>query len=183
MRTKTNITFRTEWLDAIENLDESLQLAVFKAVANYIKDGTEIPLKSRDAQAVLIDIMEDIDKRAERKRLKAAERKAKRAPQPGFIPETEPEDLDSRAEGNLLVDWVMTNSGLKEFKRFDKPLLKELAVQISEWWREHPTDTLPTRERMAYEFGARFGSVVAHLAGSSIITRAKWSAYVAPFMR
>jgi hypothetical protein len=182
MRKKINITIRAEWIEAIEELDEAVQLAVFKAVANYIKDGTETEIEDYDGDDVYQEIKEDIDERAEICREKAAAARLRRATAvPGMIPENAPDDIDVRAEKYMLVDWVMTNSGLKEFKRFDKQLLKELAVQVCDWWRANPTEAMPSAQRMTAEFNHRFGAVAAHLAGNAVVTRAKWRAYIAPF--
>ncbi len=181
MRKKKQISLRIEWIEAVEFLDESLQLLVLKAVIAYLTDGTETEFDSTEATCTFLAIKKDIDARAEERRRKAAERRAKKAPVPGYIPEKAPENLDERVAANGLVGWVVSCHSFKDFRRFDKRLLAELALQVCDWWREHPSEELPSQQKIRAEINARFGKVADELAGSTYVTREKWLAHMAPY--
>jgi len=145
MRKKKQISLRIEWIETIATLITSLQLEVMNAVIAYLTDGTVTKIDNIDAAEMFMSIKNDIDARAEERRRKAAERRAKKAPVPGYLPEKAPENLDERVAANGLVDWVVSCHSFKDFRRFDKPLLAELALQVCDWWREHPSEELPSQ--------------------------------------
>ncbi len=182
MRKKKQISLRIEWIETIATLITSLQLEVMNAVIAYLTDGTVTKIDNIDAAEMFMSIKNDIDARAEERRRKAAERRAKKAPVPGYLPEKAPENLDERVAANGLVGWVVSCHSFKDFRRFDKPLLAELALQVCDWWREHPSEELPSQQKIRAEINARFGKVADDLAGSTYVTREKWSAYLAPYM-
>ena len=63
---------------------------------------------------------------------------------------------------------------------YHKPLLMELALQVAAWWREHPSEELPTPARLQAEIYRRFSAVARELATGTVVTREKWVAYLAP---
>lgn len=181
---KTRITLKLAWTRTILSLSaESSQLAALKAVIAYLTDKSEIELFDSDAMDTFLEIKEEIDRDAAMRREKAAERRARKAPLPGFLPEQAPVDIMERARKNQLVGWVVDNHAFKDFSRFEKPLLAELALQVCDWWRTHPGDTLPTPTKIRAEIRARFAEVAASIPGSGPVSRAKWLAYMAPFVR
>ncbi len=183
MRKKKQISLRIEWIEAVEFLDESLQLLVLKAVIAYLTDGTETEFDSTEATCTFLAIKKDIDARAEERRRKAAERRAKKAPVPGYLPEKAPENLEELVQANEVVATVVNNSSVKNLRMYHKPLLMELALQVAAWWREHPTEELPTPARLQAEIYRRFSAVARELATGTVVTREKWVAYMAPFQR
>ncbi|ROT06591.1 hypothetical protein EEL49_08295 [Muribaculaceae bacterium Isolate-104 (HZI)] len=70
---------------------------------------------------------------------------------------------------------------MKNLRMYHKPLLMELALQVAAWWREHPTEELPTPARLQAEIYRRFSAVARELATGTVVTREKWVAYMAPF--
>ncbi len=96
MRKKKQISLRIEWIETIATLITSLQLEVMNAVIAYLTDGTVTKIDNIDAAEMFRSIKNDIDARAEERRRKAAERRAKKAPVPGYLPEKAPENLDER---------------------------------------------------------------------------------------
>jgi len=66
---------------------------------------------------------------------------------------------------------------------YHKPLLMELALQVAAWWREHPSEELPTPARLQAEIYRRFSAVARELAVGTVVTREKWVAYMAPFSK
>ena len=77
MRKKKQISLRIEWIETIATLITSLQLDVMNAVIAYLTDGTVTKIDNIDAAEMFMDIKNDIDARAEERRRKAAERRAK----------------------------------------------------------------------------------------------------------
>ena len=78
MRKKTQISLRIEWIETIATLITSLQLDVMNAVIAYLTDGTVMKIDNIDAAEMFMGIKNDIDERAEQRRRKAAERRAKK---------------------------------------------------------------------------------------------------------
>ena len=181
MRKKKQITLRIEWIETIATLISSLQLDVMNAVIAYLTDGTVTKIDNIDAAEMFMDIKKDIDARAEERRRKAAERRAKKAPVPGYLPEKAPENLEELVQANEVVATVVNNSSVKNLRMYHKPLLMELALQVVAWWREHPSEELPTPARLQAEIYRRFSAVARELATGTVVTREKWVAYLAPF--
>ena len=183
MRKKKQITLRIEWIETIATLISSLQLDVMNAVIAYLTDGTVTKIDNIDAAEMFMDIKKDIDARAEQRRRKAAERRAKKAPVPGYLPEKAPENLEELVQANEVVATVVNNSSVKNLRMYHKPLLMELALQVVAWWREHPSEELPTPARLQAEIYRRFSAVARELATGTVVTREKWVAYMAPFQK
>ncbi len=183
MRKKTQISLRIEWIETIATLITSLQLDVMNAVIAYLTDGTVMRIDNIDAAEMFMSIKNDIDARAEERRRKAAERRAKKAPVPGYLPEKAPENLEELVQANEVVATVVNNSSVKNLRMYHKPLLMELALQVVAWWREHPSEELPTPARLQAEIYRRFSAVARELATGTVVTREKWVAYMAPFQK
>ena len=181
MRKKTQISLRIEWIETIATLITSLQLDVMNAVIAYLTDGTVTKIDNIDAAEMFMSIKNDIDARAEQRRRKAAERRAKKAPVPGYLPEKAPENLEELVQANEVVAAVVNNSSVKNLRMYHKPLLMELALQVAAWWREHPSEELPTPARLQAEIYRRFSAVARELATGTVVTREKLFAYMAPF--
>ena len=113
MRKKTQISLRIEWIETIATLITSLQLEVMNAVIAYLTDGTVTKIDNIDAAEMFMGIKNDIDERAEQRRRKAAERRAKKAPVPGYLPEKAPENLEELVQANDVVATVVNNSSVK----------------------------------------------------------------------
>ena len=183
MRKKKQISLRIEWIETIATLITSLQLDVMNAVIAYLTDGTVMKIDNIDAAEMFMSIKNDIDARAEQRRRKAAERRAKKAPVPGYLPEKAPENLEELVQANEVVATVVNNSSVKNLRMYHKPLLMELALQVVAWWREHPSEELPTPARLQAEIYRRFSAVARELATGTVVTREKWVAYMAPFQK
>ena len=183
MRKKKQISLRIEWIETIATLIKSLQLEVMNAVTAYLTDGTVTKIDNIDAAEMFMSIKNEIDARAEQRRRKAAERRAKKAPVPGYLPEKAPENLEELVQANEVVATVVNNSSVKNLRMYHKPLLMELALQVVAWWREHPSEELPTPARLQAEIYRRFSAVARELATGTVVTREKWVAYMAPFQK
>ena len=131
MRKKTQISLRIEWIETIATLATSLQLGVINAVIAYLTDGTVTKIDNIDAAEMFMSIKNDIDARAEQRRRKAAERRAKKAPEPGYLTEKAPENLEELVQANDVVATVVNNSSVKNLRMYHKPLLMELALQVA----------------------------------------------------
>ncbi len=131
MRKKKQISLRIEWIETIATLITSLQLDVMNAVIAYLTDGTVMKIDNIDAAEMFMGIKNDIDERAEQRRRKAAERRAKKAPVPGYLPEKAPENLEELVQANDVVATVVNNSSVKNLRMYHKPLL----MAVSAPWR------------------------------------------------
>lgn len=176
---KTSFQFRRAWLNALQGAPTQVFAIVMQAVMNYVFDGIEPTLSDPEAKTAFAFIRADIDEREARKAARKAGRqakpKAKPAPIPGYLPEKAPDNLMERAKAVPEIRFALENRNLfYEFAKMEEGLFAELALQITDWWREHPSESLPSFKRLREEFDNRFTNFPS--------TRQAWIRHMAPYM-
>ncbi|MCI9607733.1 MAG: hypothetical protein HFJ94_06130 [Muribaculaceae bacterium] len=183
---KKNITLRAEWVIATLALPQTIKLIVLEAVLAYIVNGYITEIADHQAAEVFATIKADYDareaKRKERreKAAKRAENKAQKATAiPGVLPHTPPSDLQQRIENEPFARFARDARRLSPFKYIDADLAGELALQITDWWRAHPTEEMPTTGRLRREFEERFNGLYSEYGMQ--IDRDRWLRKVSPY--
>ncbi|MCI9606677.1 MAG: hypothetical protein HFJ94_00715 [Muribaculaceae bacterium] len=184
---KKNITLRAEWVIATLALPQAIKLIVLEAVLAYIVNGYITEIADPQAAEVFATIKADYDareaKRKERAEKRAADRAANKAQNshaiPGVLPKIPAPDLQQRIENERFARFARDARGLSPFKYIDAELAGELALQITVWWRAHPTEEMPTTGRLRREFEERFNGLYSEYG--SQIDRDRWLRKVSPY--
>jgi hypothetical protein len=183
---KKNITLRAEWVIATLALPQAIKFIVLEAVLAYIVNGYITEIADPQAAEVFATIKADYDareaKRRERreKATKRAANKAQNSPAiPGVLPKIPAPDLQQRIENERFARFARDARRLSPFKYIDAELAGELALQITDWWRAHPTEEMPTTGRLRREFEERFNGLYSEYG--SQIDRDRWLRKVSPY--
>ncbi len=183
---KKNITLRAEWVIATLALPQAIKLIVLEAVLAYIVNGYITEIADPQAADVFATIKADYDareaKRRERAEKRAAQKaqKAQKAPAiPGVLPKIPAPDLQQRIENERFARFARDSRRLSPFKYIDADLAGELALQITDWWRAHPSEEMPTTGRLRREFEERFNGLYSEYG--SQIDRERWLRKVSPY--
>jgi hypothetical protein len=192
---KKNITLRAEWVIATLALPQAIKLIVLEAVLAYIVNGYITEIADPQAAEVFASIKADYDareaKRKERAEKRAAQKTQKaqssqssqssqKAPAiPGVLPKIPAPDLQQRIENERFARFARDARRLSPFKYIDADLAGELALQITDWWRAHPTEEMPTTGRLRREFEERFNGLYSEYG--SQIDRERWLRKVSPY--
>ncbi|MCI9607163.1 MAG: hypothetical protein HFJ94_03170 [Muribaculaceae bacterium] len=188
---KKNITLRAEWVIATLALPQAIKLIVLEAILAYIVNGyiTEIP--DPQAAEVFATIKADIDVREAKKRERAEKRAAQKvqssqSPQkahaiPGYLPDTPPADLDERVKADPIVEMAIQDPIYAEFADFEKPLVAELCLQITDSWRSERSDIMPSFTRLCREFDERFADAACNIHNGKPISRDTWRSHIARY--
>jgi hypothetical protein len=183
---KRNITLRSEWVIATLALPQAIKLIVLEAVLAYIVNGYITEIADPQAAEVFATIKADYDAREAKRKERAEKRAAQKAQSsqkataiPGVLPHTPPSDLLQRIENEPFARFARDARGLSPFKYIDANLAGELALQITDWWRAHPTEEMPTTGRLRREFEERFNGLYSE--HGSQIDRDRWLRKVSPY--
>ncbi len=189
---KKNITLRAEWVIATLALPQAIKLIVLEAVLAYIVNGYITEIADPQAAEVFATIKADYDAREAKKkerREKAAKRAANKAQKaqssqkataiPGVLPKIPAPDLQQRIENEPFARFARDARRLSPFKYIDAELAGELALQITDWWRAHPSEEMPTTGRLRREFEERFNGLYSE--HGSQIDRDRWRRKVSPY--
>jgi hypothetical protein len=186
---KKNITLRAEWVIATLALPQAIKLIVLEAVLAYIVNGYITEIADPQAAEVFATIKADYDAREAKRKERAEKRAAQKAQKaqssqkapaiPGVLPKTPPSDLLQRIENERFARFARDARGLSPFKYIDADLAGELALQITDWWRAHPTEEMPTTGRLRREFEERFNGLYSEYGTQ--IDRERWLRKVSPY--
>ncbi|MCI9607913.1 MAG: hypothetical protein HFJ94_07060 [Muribaculaceae bacterium] len=186
---KKNITLRAEWVIATLALPQAIKLIVLEAVLAYIVNGYITEIADPQAAEVFATIKADYDAREAKRLKRAADRAAQKAQKaqssqkapaiPGVLPQIPPTDLQQRIENERFARFARDARGLSPFKYIDADLAGELALQITDWWRAHPTEEMPTTGRLRREFEERFNGLYSEYGTQ--IDRERWLRKVSPY--
>ncbi|MCI9608473.1 MAG: hypothetical protein HFJ94_09930 [Muribaculaceae bacterium] len=183
---KKNITLRAEWVIATLALPQAIKLIVLEAVLAYIVNGYITEITDPQAAEVFATIKADYDAR-EAKRRERREKAAKRAANktqtataiPGVLPQTPPSDLAQRIENEPFARHARDARKMYPYKHIEPDLAGELALQITDWWRAHPSEEMPTTGRLRREFEERFNGIYTEYGTQ--IDRNRWRRKVSPY--
>ncbi len=192
---KKNITLRAEWVIATLALPQAIKLIVLEAVLAYIVNGYITEIADPQAAEVFATIKADYDAREATRRERAEKRAAQKAQKaqssqssqssqkapaiPGVLPKIPAPDLQQRIENERFARLARDARGLSPFKYIDADLAGELALQITDWWRAHPSEEMPTTGRLRREFEERFNGLYSEYG--SQIDRDRWLRKVSPY--
>ncbi len=182
---KKNITLRAEWVIATLALPQAIKLIVLEAVLAYIVNGYITEIADPQAAEVFATIKADYDAREAKRKERAEKRAAQKAQSsqepaiPGVLPKIPAPDLQQRIENEPFARFARDARRLSPFKYIDAELAGELALQITDWWRAHPSEEMPTTGRLRREFEERFNGLYSE--HGSQIDRDRWLRKVSPY--